>query len=251
MKVAPRPRIGVLVLVAHLAVFYGIWALTRVDYNAIGDSSSTLFKWYVSPLLGGAVVLVIAASMLGWWRPALFETTKAQPRWLLVGPIFMAASAAVMLAMKDFSRTTAAMFLLALAGSLLVGFCEEMATRGLLVVGLRGGYTEVKVWLLSTLLFGLLHLPNWIFGAGPGAVMQVFIAFLGGTMFYVTRRVTGTLIWAMALHGFWDFSQFVGKTESLLGVPLSLLNGALALVLVAVLLRRESRVPAEPALATA
>ena len=35
-----------------------------------------------------------------------------------------------------------------------------MATRGLLIVGLRGRYTEGWVWFLSTLLFGLLHLPN-------------------------------------------------------------------------------------------
>ena len=78
-----------------------------------------------------------------------------------------------------------------MVGSLLVGFCEETATRGVLVVGFRAAYSEPKVWFLSTLLFGLLHLPNWAFGAGPGAVGQVVLAFGGGTMLYLTRRLPG------------------------------------------------------------
>jgi hypothetical protein len=65
MKVQPRPLVGVLVLVAYLAVFYGVWVLTGIDYERVGDSADTLLKWYVAPLAAGAVVLVVAASVLG------------------------------------------------------------------------------------------------------------------------------------------------------------------------------------------
>ena len=64
--------------------------------------------------------------------------------------------------------------------------------------------------MLSTLLFGLMHLPNWHFGAGPGATAQVGPAFMGGSMLYLTRRVSGTLVLAMLVHGFWDFASFIG-----------------------------------------
>lgn len=239
MKVAPRPLIGVAVLAAYLVVFYGIWALTGVDYPHIGDSAGTILKWYVAPLAGGAVVLVVAASRLGWWRPALAEVSHARPRWLLAGPIAMALIGLASMASKSYATTTASMVLLLVLGSLLVGFCEEMATRGLLIVGLRGRYREAAVWAVSTALFAFMHLPNWVFGAGPAAVLQVVLAFMGGTMFYVTRRVTGALVVAMLLHAFWDFSSFVGTDAPIWLVPLVYLNGLFALGLVTVLLRRE------------
>lgn len=239
MKVAPRPLIGVAVLAAYLVVFYGIWALTGVDYPHVADNAGTLLKWYVAPLAGGAVVLVVAASWLGWWRPALAEVSHARPRWLLAGPIVMLLIALASLASKDYGTTTTTMVVYLVIGSLLVGFCEEMATRGLLIVALRGRFHEVAVWALSTALFALMHLPNWVFGAGPAAVLQVILAFMGGTMFYVTRRVTGALVLAMLLHAFWDFSSFIGTDAPVWLVPLAYLNGLFALGLVTVLLRRE------------
>jgi membrane protease YdiL (CAAX protease family) len=239
MKAAPKPLTGVLVFVAYLVVFYGIWIATGVDYDRIGDSASTILKWYVAPLAGGAVVLIIATTWLGWWRPALLEKQKAGPRWLLVGPAFMAFIAIVVLVTKDMSDTTAAMVGLLVVGSIGVGFCEELATRGILIVGFRGSYTETKVWFLSSLLFGLMHLPNWAFGEGPAATSQVALAFMGGTMFYVLRRVTGALIWAMLLHGFFDFASFIGDDPIAVGGVLVIVNGLLALFLVWVLLRRE------------
>ena len=42
---------------------------------------------------------------------------------------------------------------------------------------------------------------------GP-TVTQVLLAFGAGTIFYIIRRVTGSLIWAMVRHGLWDFSTF-------------------------------------------
>lgn len=231
MRTTPRPLTGVLILIAYLVVFYGIWIITGIDYTRIGESASTILRWYVAPLAGGALVLVVAATVLGWWRPALSEKERA-PRWLIVSPAFMAVGAVIILVNKDVSRTTVAMLLLLILGSLLVGFCEELATRGLLIVGLRGRYTEGWVWFLSTLLFGLLHLPNWIFGAGPGAVFQVVLAFASGTALYLARRATGSLIWPMLVHGLWDFANFIGTGGTGLSTALVLGNGLLALVLV-------------------
>jgi hypothetical protein len=239
VKVAPSPRAGVLVLLAYLVVFYGIWAVNGIDYPHVADNADTIMKWYVMPLVGGAVVLVIAATILGWWRPAVLEKEKASPPWLLASPLLMLAIAVFILLGKDFASTTTSMFVLLIIGSLLVGFDEELATRGLLVVGLRGAYAESRVWLLSTLAFALIHLPNWVFGAGSGAVMQVVLAFLSGTVLYLLRRVAGSLVWAMLLHGFWDFASFAGTGSSPITLGLLVVNGVVGLALVRVLLRRE------------
>ncbi len=110
MKHLPRPRTAVVVFLAYLAVFYGIWMANGVKYKHIGDSASTIFKWYVAPLAGGAALLVIAVSVLGWWRPVLSEVRRATPRWLMIGPLFMAIGAIAMLSAKHYSNTTTKMF---------------------------------------------------------------------------------------------------------------------------------------------
>ena len=82
MKIVPKPLWGVLVVVAYMVVFCTVWVITGVDYSRIGESVTTIVSWYVAPLAAGAVVLVIAASVLGWWRPALYEVERAKPSWL-------------------------------------------------------------------------------------------------------------------------------------------------------------------------
>lgn len=238
MRMAPKPLTGILVFLGYLVFFYGVWIINGIEYTRISESSDTILKWIVAPLAAGALYLVIVVSALGWWRPSLFEVEKAGPRWLLVGPIVMLLLAIVGLATSNKSAVTMSMFWLALLGSLLVGFCEELATRGALLVGLRGKLTEPWVWFLSTLLFGLMHLPNWVFGAGPGAAFQVVLAFGGGTILYLTRRLTGSLIFAMLLHAIWDFSSFLGKPATFT-VVFPLITLVLGLVLVFILLRKE------------
>lgn len=235
MKVQPSARVGVIVFLLYLVVFYGVWIATGIDYEHIGDSATTLFKWYVAPLVAGAVLLVIATTYLGWWGPVLKENVTA-PRWTLIPGALMVVGAVLALATKDYSETTSLMLLALVLGSLGVGFCEEVATRGVLLVGLRGSMSESKAWFWATTLFALLHLPNWVFGVGPGALFQVLMAFLAGSTLYLVRRGSGSLVAAMAVHGLWDFSTFIGKG----GVPMAFVApviGLIGVALVLVLLR--------------
>jgi membrane protease YdiL (CAAX protease family) len=245
MKIAPKPLWGVLVVVAYMVVFCAVWAVTGVDYSRVGESVTTIASWYVAPLAAGAVVLVIAASVLGWWRPALFEVERAKPSWLWLSVVVMVGIAIVFLVNRDFSVMTPLRFVLVAIGSLLVGFNEELATRGLLIVGLRGRFTEPMVWFWASAIFGLIHLPNAFFGAGAAAVMQIILAFLSGSMLYVIRRVSGSLFLPMLVHGFWDFSQFIAPAASNSANMLVFLNAGLGLVLALILVLRErgKRIP--------
>ena len=95
-------------------------------------------------------------------------------------------------------------------GAIGVGFGEEMINRGTLLVGLRTKYTEGKVWFFSTLAFASLHLPNALFGADLlPTIAQFFFAFIVGSLLYSIRRISGTLLLAMFLHGLWDSSIFL------------------------------------------
>jgi membrane protease YdiL (CAAX protease family) len=60
------------------------------------------------------------------------------------------------------------------------------------------------------LLFSALHVPNVIFGLAFWAMpVQVLLTFIMGSGFYVIRRMSGTLLLPMILHGLWDSSIFL------------------------------------------
>ncbi|MGO8609482.1 lysostaphin resistance A-like protein, partial [Rhizobium johnstonii] len=81
--------------------------------------------------------------------------------------------------------------------------------RGLVLTAFRSRLSEGWVWFLTSALFGLMHLGNALLGAPlAGSLAQAALAFASGTAFYILRRVTGSLIWAMLLHGLWDVSVF-------------------------------------------
>lgn len=238
MRLPPRPLTGVLVFVGYLACFYGVWFVTSVDYESIGDSADSLLKWYVAPTWVGGLFLAIAVSWLGWWRPVLFEKERARSSWIVIAPAYMLVLAIVFLFTSDYSVLTGGMIPLLVLGSLGVGFAEEVSSRGVLITGFRARYGEPMVWFLSCLLFALLHLPNWFFGLGPAAMGQVLLAFGGGSVFYLLRRFSGTLLWAIGLHAVWDFATIGGEAPAVLS-PLVLLNAALGLVFGVLLIRRE------------
>ncbi|MFB6870539.1 type II CAAX prenyl endopeptidase Rce1 family protein [Agromyces sp. NPDC056389] len=96
-----------------------------------------------------------------------------------------------------------------------------------------------------------------LLGAPVGdTTMQVFAAFLGSTAFYILRRTTGSLIWAMVLHGVWDFSVFatgVGHEGDIAAIAnvAYLFTGIMGLACVAFVIRgANERLDVSPAPAT-
>ncbi len=239
MRFAPKVATALVVYVAYLVVFYGIWVLNDIQYEHIGDSASTILKWYVAPLAGGAAVLIVSITWLRWWRPVMFDAERhTPPRWMWLGPVVMVAIGVVFLVSKDYTGVSGQMVVYLILGSIGVGFCEEVVTRGVLLTGFRASMSELGVWFWTCLLFGLLHMPNWLFGLGPGALLQTVMAFMAGSGLYVMRRLTGSLFLPMAVHGFWDFAGFIGTTADGLSF-LAPINAFLGLILGLILVLRE------------
>jgi len=236
MKVSPRPWIGLAVWAGYVVVVVVVGVLSGVGYDHIGDSTETLFRGAALFLAIGAVYLVIVTSLLQWWRSALFETERSKHRWPIVAPAIMALSILIALPGVDWAKIDGGYLAGLLTLGVLVGFNEELVTRGLLLTGMRATFREVWVWLITSGLFGLMHATNIIGGAPVGQTLQqVVLAFLGGTAFYIVRRVTGSLIWAMALHGAWDFTTFAtghGTVGQNLGLFIGVAGEILALVFV-------------------
>jgi hypothetical protein len=149
---------------------------------------------------------------LGWWQPALFEK-KAGSGWMWLAPALLLIAGLSTLVARDLTKLNLIYVLTLAVGVALVGFSEEMLTRGLGLVGYRGSLGEGWAWFASSLTFGLLHGLNILFGqAFAPTLQQIVTAFFSGTVFYVLRRITGSLVWAMALHAIWDFCSLSAGT---------------------------------------
>ncbi len=215
----PSVGMGVWLYLGYLAIFFSTWAVNGVDYNRIGQDVETTRLWYAFPTLLGCAFLVVAISVLGWWREVLFDRSRSGPAWGWILPVVMLGIIVVNFVGAASGRPSAGLLLWSSLGAVGVGFGEEMITRGSLLVGLRSRFGERQAWLFSSLLFSALHVPNVIFGLPVWAMpVQVVLTFIMGGGFYAMRRMSGTLLLPMVLHGLWDSSIFlnvaVGKETS-------------------------------------
>jgi membrane protease YdiL (CAAX protease family) len=239
LKWKPTAQLGIFLYLGYLAIFFGTWYINKVDYPRIGESIETIRLWYAYPTLFGSAFLLVALSVLGWWPIVMFDKVKSGPKWVWIFPIAMTLVIIHAFSQLNFSNISAELWLWTLLGALGVGFGEEVINRGGLIVGFRSGFNEIKVWLFSTLLFSAMHVPNVLAGLPMERMpIQVLFTFIIGSGFYVVRRVSGTLIIPILLHGLWDSSIFI--TSATGGTPsaFSLLMYPLAIVCIIVVLRK-------------
>ena len=249
MRVAPRPLITVGVALGYMTIVGVTWAVVGLDYDDVGTTTRSVVEGIVVPVAIGSVFVAAVTTFLGWWGPAIHEDMRA-PRWLWAVPVLMVLPGLGFMLGGSGEANRSTGFLLALAlGCLLVGFSEEMLARGTGLIGLRGGFGEALSWFSSCLIFGLIHALNAVFGQSIGStVQQIFFAFLAGSVLYVTRRVSGTLVVCMVLHAWIDFTTFAFADAAIdAQSPFAALAGlqwlafVLALVGVALVLRRAGR----------
>jgi membrane protease YdiL (CAAX protease family) len=212
MRVKPRPSLAWIIGIGYAVLFLILELIMGVGYDVIGSTTDSIIKGIVIPVAVGALVLAVVTTALGWWRPVLRELPDGPPRpprWLLVVPVLVFVGVLLGIDYGNLGNVGGAMILWLALGTAMVGFSEEITYRGLAVVGFRGGYSEVKVWLFASILFGLLHGANVVLGQGAGpTVRQVIFAFVLGSVFYSIRRITGTIIIPMVIHAIWDFGSF-------------------------------------------
>lgn len=230
--------VAVAVFVAYTALVAVLWRVLGVRYDHLADSRRDAMRGIVVPIGLGAVLLAVVVTALGWWGPAMTEPERHGPAWVLAVPVLLGVAALVGISSIDFRSPGAKVLPVILLGVALVGFAEEMLTRGQLVVGLReAGVPEWGVVVGTCVLFGLLHAINALFGQSLSTtVVQIVFATLVGLVFYVTRMSTGLLVVCMVLHALWDFASLGNTatgTKPRLAAPL-LLYATFALSLVAV-----------------
>ncbi|WP_084130286.1 CPBP family intramembrane glutamic endopeptidase [Demequina sp. NBRC 110055] len=205
VRVKPTVGIALAVFLGYAAIMFVMWTVNDVDYGSVQDSTEQAVDGIVVPVAVGSVFLIIATTALGWWRPAISEGRRNAPRWMLLAPVLFGLGGLATVLGSDFGAIATNQIVAIIAGVALVGFAEELVCRGVLVVGARGRGGEIFVWFFTCLMFGFLHAINAFFGQSVAQTgLQIVMAFLFGSIFYVSRRVTGTIVLGMMIHALWD-----------------------------------------------
>lgn len=205
--------------------------------------------WSLIVPLGTATAFVfLLVTIFGFWRP-FFHDSKPVRQWVWIIPIVFVVAIAAGINYSGLADRGAGFTLMLVAAALLVGFGEEGMFRCIGVTSLRQhGFTEGKVALWSSVIFGLAHISN-VIGGDPSAVAQAVIVSFAGYFFYLIRRVSRSNILNSVLHGGFDFTiltctQIFPETED--GKPLGAALAILVYVVcgIIVLIKRHTIEPA-------
>ncbi|MGW4946970.1 CPBP family intramembrane glutamic endopeptidase [Actinoplanes sp. NPDC004185] len=154
--------------------------------------------------LVAAVVPVVAAAWLGWWREAGMGWRIPRQSWLLLLPVFLLNFSYVVSGLTGTAEQYAGTALLCLC----VGVSEEMLSRGVVQRALQPlGPIRAAVWV--GVLFGLGHALSalWFNRPWDDSLAQVISTTAFG-FGYAALRWHITSIWPLAfLHAMDDFLQ--------------------------------------------
>ncbi|MFB2554165.1 CPBP family intramembrane glutamic endopeptidase [Herbiconiux liangxiaofengii] len=244
-----------------VVVYYGLYqlvglllsfALTGVDIAP--TSAPGVVVGTGLPILIGGLLLVIFAWSIGWLRELFGRQAIRGRGWMWIAIVVVLLTNILRFLTLDYAAADAAVIAAWLLTGLVIGFAEEVLTRGFVVNLMRkAGHPEIAVALVSAGLFAMLHAGNFLDGQGALAtILQVGYTFCFGLLMYLAYRVTGRLIVPVLLHASTDPSIFL-QTIYPSGAPLAAIAGlgnviviATGLILLVVLVFRGGKDRAFP-----
>ncbi|MBF4588696.1 CPBP family intramembrane glutamic endopeptidase [Curtobacterium sp. VKM Ac-1395] len=227
--------------VGYLAIYEPASLLMAPFVPYIGDEDSTSYVLVLIavPVLIGGLVLVGFGATVGWLRSTFERQSIRGRRWMWIAIGVVLVFNVLRFASIDYSAAGFDWVAAWLLAGLVIGFSEELLTRGHVVRIMRSsGHSEVAVGLVSAALFALLHGSNLFTGQalGPTLLQMVYTFFFGFCM-YLALRVTRTIVAPILLHASTDPSIFMQGTHPVTGGLASLAQlGNIAVVLVGVVL---------------
>jgi uncharacterized protein len=166
-----------------------------------------------------AAFLLVVAWRMGWRDLGLYAPRPPGASWLLwpVGVYVVG-----LLALAAFTKTIpAGVIAVVIINTMVVGFSEELAFRGVLWGAARKAMAFWPGVLLVSALFGSVHILNALITGQLGeAVIQAFNAALSGFGYLALRIRTKSLLPIMIGHFLWDLAVFLVGYRPI-GAPVS------------------------------
>ncbi len=172
-------------------------------------TTQTILKSLISRVIGSLVFLFVLLYLRYrlFFKPDFASLSAILPSLAVVINNYPILSAV----RGDLYLTRADLVPLFALDALFIGIFEELAFRGVLFPILlekrhNSSRQIFNTTLVTSALFGLIHLVNLIEGAGIGATLrQVGYSFLIGGMCAIVLLKSGNLIFCILLHAIFDF----------------------------------------------
>lgn len=207
-------------LLAIFIVHAAVWVLLvrfgpgddRVGFDLLGDGSTPWVRQFIVALMSVLVLQVLFMSREKSWKAVFRDRPRSDRKWFWIPGAVILLLGVGRFASDGLSDAPSSYWVGMTITVLLVGFTEEVTFRGILLVEARRRW-ESEGWALaiSSVLFGLFHLPNWYLGQDLGTtIRQVVVTAIIGSGFYALRRASGSLIPCIALHAAYDWMLIQG-----------------------------------------
>ena len=209
-------------MIASGSSFFDVYNAVRA-YAASSDSTFLIMLIGEIFLIAGVLIFCL---LIEKRTPAGTGLSRrlCVPKYLLgwvLGAVMMSLIAAMCALSGDIRFTPVSeirygMILLFLLGYTIQGAAEEFLSRGQHMLGLTRRYGLATAVLLSSVLFGLLHLFNSHF-----SLLAMINITLSGICFALITLITDSIFCACAMHTAWNFLQGNVFGFSVSGNPLS------------------------------
>lgn len=210
-RLKPTLLNALLIVIVYAAILVVIEMFMGVPYTEFSKSINNMFMGVLIPIAIGSVILTSIALWSGWWKDLWRDKYHIKDHgWMHIFLVLFIVAISMNFLVGHISSLSSTYILVTLMATILVGYSEELLTRGLLICGARGsGFSEVKVFYIVMIVFGFIHGINFVNGQSLAiTIEQMFMAGLLGGVFYTIFRKTGFLIVPMIVHALWDFSLF-------------------------------------------
>jgi membrane protease YdiL (CAAX protease family) len=200
--------------------------LAAIFFGGIDSSDTdTIFDGVIDSGMYGTIIVLIVLLFIclyvfkGSRRDLFFERKPfSLSKLYYLFPLAWFGVTLVALFNVDYSAYSLGEILLVLLATLAIGANEEIVTRGIMLIGLRNsGVAEWKAWLVTVVVFALLHLVN-VLGGDSSTIL--IVTFAGGILLYVARRVFNNLFVPIGLHALYDAAFFLLTGKYLVGADL-------------------------------
>ncbi|NQX03315.1 CPBP family intramembrane metalloprotease [Rathayibacter sp. VKM Ac-2856] len=245
---------ALILAVGYLAIYEPASLLMAPFVPFIGDAASASYVvvLFVVPVLIGSLVLVGFGASVGWLRSTFKRQTLGGGGWMWIAIAVVLLFNLMRFASVDYAAAGVDWVAAWLLAGLVIGFSEELLTRGYVVRIMRSsGRSEIAVGLVSAALFALLHATNLFVGQPLlPTLLQMLYTFFFGLCMYLALRVTRTIVAPILLHASTDPSIFMLGTYPATGTLTSfaqlgnivvILVGAVLLVVFLLTERRAGR----------
>lgn len=233
-RASGRAPVSVGAFIAIVVLVLAVAASAALLLTSNGDGaeqvSSLTSAYWLRAGIGAdaalAVVVIAIVAALGWWS-RVFVDRRPVAGWVGIVPLVMTLQIVATLDYRSVLDTDARFHAYVLVSALIGAFWEEVLFRGIGVEVFRSnGFSEGKVALWTSVLFGLVHVPGMVIdGEEPFMLLVLLLAWITllGYYYYLARRWSGGLALPVLLHAFWNVareSRLIAGTEDIAGVLL-------------------------------